>query len=149
MTVKECMCKNVELADSGMSLRHAAQKMRDGDFGSLPVGENDRLVGMITDRDIAVRAVAEGKDPRKTKVREIMSDKVLYCFEDQPMDEVARNMGKNQVRRLPVLNRKKRLVGILALGDLADKTRGTECARDALCEISRHEHHEPGRSAVA
>ena len=122
MLVKDCMSKKVELGEPGMSLRHAAQKMRDGDFGSLPVGENDRLAGVITDRDIAVRAVAEGKDPRQTKVREIMSDKVLYCYEDEPTEEVARNMGENQIRRLPVLNRKKRLVGILSLGDLADST---------------------------
>jgi CBS domain-containing protein len=143
MLVRDCMTKKVELAAPGMSLRHAAQKMRDGDYGFLPVGENDRLVGMITDRDIAVRAVAEGKDPKSTRVREVMSDKVLYCFDDQTTEEVAENMGLNQVRRLPVLNRQKRLVGILALGDLADPKRDAEHAKDALCGISRHEHHEP------
>lgn len=143
MLVRDCMTKTVELAEPGMSLRHAAEKMRDGDFGFLPVGENDRLVGMITDRDIAVRAVAEGKDAKSTRVRDVMSEKVLYCFDDQTTEEVAENMGMNQVRRLPVLNRQKRLVGIVALGDLADPKRDAEHAKDALCGISRREHHEP------
>jgi CBS domain-containing protein len=144
MFVKDCMTKKVEIADPEMSLREAAQKMHQGDFGFMPVGEKDRLVGMVTDRDITVRAVAQGKDAAKTKVREIMSDQVLYCFEDQTTEEVAENMGLNQVRRLPVLNRQKRLVGILSLGDLADPKRDAEHAKDALCGISRHEHHEPG-----
>lgn len=143
MLVRDCMTKAVEIGEPGMSLRHAAQKMRDGDFGVLPIGENDRLIGMITDRDIAVRAVAEGKDPLHTKVREVMSDRVLYCFEDQTTEEVARNMGENQIRRLPVLSRQKRLVGILSLGDLAASEKDPEHAKDALCDISRHEHHEP------
>jgi CBS domain-containing protein len=119
MTVKECMTKDVELAAPDMSIREAAQKMREGDFGVLPVGENDRLVGMITDRDIVLRAIAEGLDVDTTKVREIMSSGTLYCFEDQTLEEVARNMGENQIRRLPVLSRQKRMVGILSLGDVA------------------------------
>jgi CBS domain-containing protein len=88
------------------------------DVGVLPVGENDRLVGMITDRDIAIRGIANGKGP-KAKIRDVMSDEVLYCFEDQELDEVTHNMGHQQIRRLPVLNRDKRLVGIIALGDIA------------------------------
>ena len=144
MLVKECMSKKVELADPEMSLSQAAKKMRDGDFGILPVRENDRLVGMITDRDIAVRAVAAGKDPKQTKIRDVMSQKVLYCYDDQTTEEVARNMGDNQVRRLPVLNRQKRLVGILALGDLASKEGKS---KDALGQICRHEHNEPQRKS--
>lgn len=143
MLVRECMSKNVQFVDPNVSLQQAALKMRDGDFGLLPVGENDRLTGMITDRDITVRAVAEGKNPSTTKVCDIMSDKVLYCFDDQTTEEVARNMGENQVRRLPVMNRQKRLVGILSLGDLADTRRDPERAGEALSQISRHEHHEP------
>ena len=92
--------------------------MGEIDAGVLPVGENDRLVGMITDRDIAIRAVAEGMGPQ-TKVREVMSREVKYCFEDEDLDDVTDNMGELQLRRLPVLNREKRLVGIVSLGDVA------------------------------
>ncbi len=92
--------------------------MAEIDAGALPVGENDRLVGMITDRDIVVRAVAQGRSV-DTKVAAVMSKEVLYCFDTDEIDEVARNMGKARVRRLPVVNRDKRLVGIVSLGDLA------------------------------
>jgi CBS domain-containing protein len=89
--------------------------------GVLPLGEDDRLVGVITDRDIAIRAVAEGMDTAITTVREIMSDEVKYCFEDETVDHVADNMGSEQIRRLPVVDRDKRLVGIVSLGDIATK----------------------------
>jgi CBS domain-containing protein len=96
----------------------------------LPVGENDRLVGVVTDRDIALRAVAQGKAP-STKVREVMSREVKYCFDDEDLDHVARNMADIQVRRLPVVNRDKRLVGIVSLGDVAltDKKAGATAVR--------------------
>jgi CBS domain-containing protein len=118
--------------------------MSDVDAGVLPVGENDRLVGMITDRDIAVRAVAQGKGP-DTPVREVMTADVKYCFEDEATDQVARNMGDQQVRRLPVVNRDKRLVGILSLGDLA-VMQGGQPAGEALTDISRPggEHSQTG-----
>src|SRR5205085_10714550 len=99
------------------SIREAAEMMADQDIGALPVGENDRLVGMITDRDIAVRAVARGLGP-DTKIREVMSEEVMYCFDDEELDDAAQNMGGIKVRRLPVLNRDKRLVGIISLSDL-------------------------------
>lgn len=140
MLVRDCMTKKVELANPDMSLLQAAKKMREGDFGIMPVSENDKLIGMITDRDIAVRAVAAGKDPKATKIRDVMSPKVLYCYDDQDILEVAKNMGENQVRRLPVVNRQKRLVGILALGDLALKKVES---KEAFSNICRHEHHEP------
>ena len=138
MLVKECMTKQVEIGKPSMSLQEAAQKMRDGDFGILPIGENDRLVGMITDRDIAIRGTAEGKDAQKVQVRELMSQDVLYCFEDQKLDEVTKNLGDNQVRRLPVLNRQKRLVGILSLGDLAQSSANPEKVEEALSRISKN-----------
>ena len=119
MIVKECMTRQVELGTPEMSLRDAALKMRDGDFGILPIQKNDKLVGMITDRDIAIRCVADGADIKKMKVGEVMTERVLYCFEDQSLDEVAQNLGENQVRRLPVVDRDKKLVGILALSDLS------------------------------
>ena len=110
--------------------------MRDGDFGLLPVGENDRLVGMVTDRDIVLRGVAEGGDISRIPARQVMSPEVLYCFEDQPVADVLKNMGDNQVRRMPVMNREKRLVGILSLGDLANQSANGH-AGAALAEISR------------
>jgi CBS domain-containing protein len=110
--------------------------MADIDAGAVPVGENDRLVGMITDRDIAVRAVAQGKGP-DAKVREVMSEEVQYCFEDEDLDEVARNMGEIQVHRLPVVNRDKRLVGIVSLGDIARRGAPGNTTGEALSGISR------------
>ena len=115
----------------------------------LPVGENDRLIGMITDRDLAIRAVAEGKDPNRATVKDIMSPRVLYCYEDDDTKEAARSMGKNQVRRLPVLNRKKRLVGILSLGDLATKTSGEEKnIHESLKSISQKGKKRASREAA-
>jgi CBS domain-containing protein len=118
MKVREAMTGNVCLCDPDLSIREAAQMMADQDIGALPVGENDRLVGMVTDRDIAVRAVARGLSP-DTKIRQVMSQEVKYCFDDEDLDDVAQNMGDIKVRRLMVLNRDKRLVGIVSMGDLA------------------------------
>jgi len=144
MLVNQCMTKSVEVISPNMTIQEAATKMKDGDFGILPVGENDRLVGMITDRDIAIRGIASGCGP-STPIREIMSKEVLYCYEDQDIKEVARNMGDNQLRRLPVLSRQKRLVGILSLGDVAlrKKKESKVAAAEALCQISEHAHREP------
>jgi CBS domain-containing protein len=135
MKVNEAMTRDVRVVSPRQSIRDAAMMMLEIDAGSLPVGENDRLVGMITDRDIAVRAVAHGKDPM-TPVREAMSFEVKYCFDDDDTDEVAHNMGDLQIRRLPVLNRQKRLVGILSLGDLAIRDDGRK-AGDALVDIAQ------------
>ena len=118
MRVSEAMTRDVRVANPGQSIREVAKMMDEIDAGALPVGENDRLVGMITDRDIAVRAVAKGKGP-DTPVRDVMSREVKYCYEDEDLEHVAENMGELQVRRLPVVSRDKRLVGIVALGDIA------------------------------
>ena len=118
MKVSDCMTRDVKIASPGQTICEAAQMMLECDAGSLPVGEGDRLVGMITDRDIAVRAVARNMPP-DTPVREVMSKEILYCFEDEDIERVAENMGEQQVRRLPVLSREKRLVGIISLGDLS------------------------------
>jgi CBS domain-containing protein len=117
MRVSEAMTREVRVANPTQSIRDVAKIMAEIDAGSMPVGENDRLVGMITDRDIAVRAVAQGLGP-DTKIREVMSEEVMYCFEDEDLDDVAHNMGDIKVRRLPVLNRDKRLVGIISISDL-------------------------------
>ena len=118
MKIKEVMTQDVALADPEMTIADAARMMVRCDAGALPVGEDERLVGMITDRDIAVRAVAKDL-PCDTPVRDVMSKEVLYCFEDEDVEKVADNMGEQQVRRLPVLDRDKRLVGIVSLGDLS------------------------------
>ena len=120
MKVSKIMTRDVRLLSPHNTIREAASLMAEIDAGSLPVGENDRLVGMVTDRDIVVRGVALGK-PIDTKVSAVMSTEMLYCFDTDEIDNVARNMGKAQVRRLPVVNSDKRLVGIVSLGDLARK----------------------------
>ena len=135
MKVSEAMTRDVKVANPTQSIREAACLMAEIDAGSLPVGENDRLVGMITDRDIAVRAVAEGKSP-DTKVGDVMSHEVLYCFEDQDVEDVSQNMGDVKVRRMPVLNRHKRLVGIVSLGDLARSEEPTTVG-ETIAEISK------------
>src|SRR5262245_12264150 len=137
MQVNEAMSSDVKIANPDQPIRDAARMMAELDAGVLPVGENDRLVGMLTDRDIEIRAVAAGKPPT-TPVRDVMSAEVKYCFEDDDLEEVAENMADLKVRRLPVLNREKRLVGILSLGDIA-LFDGSGSAGDALTAIS-----EPG-----
>ncbi len=118
MRVSEAMTREVKICTPGQSIREAAKAMAEIDAGAMPVGENDRLIGMITDRDIAIRGVAQGKGP-DTPVREVMTADVKYCYDDEDLEHVAQNMGDIKVRRLPVVNREKRLVGIVALGDLA------------------------------
>jgi CBS domain-containing protein len=139
MRIQEAMTRQVHIANPNQSICDAACLMAAVDAGALPVGDGDRLVGMITDRDIAIRAVAQGKGP-DTPVRDIMSPEICYCFEDQRVDEVAANMADVKLRRLPVLNREKRLVGIISLGDIAlsDDANGAAANR-ALCGVS-----EPG-----
>ena len=119
MKVRDAMTTDVELARPQDTLREAAQRMLRYDFGALPVGDGDRLVGMLTDRDIAVRAVAMGLGP-DTAVREVMSPEVRYFYADDDLGDVAATMGELQVRRLPVLDAGKRLVGIVALSDVAN-----------------------------
>jgi CBS domain-containing protein len=119
MQLKDIMTRDPVVLPPDTTLKEAAQRMRDLDSGVMPVGEDDQLLGMLTDRDITVRATAEGKDPNGTPVREVMTPEVVYCFEDDDVREAARKMEEHQVRRLIVLSRDKRLVGIVALGDIA------------------------------
>jgi CBS domain-containing protein len=131
------MSRDVQIASPKQSIRDAAKIMAKIDAGVLPVGEKDRLVGVITDRDIAIRAVAEGKAPT-TKVGDVMSHEVLYCFDDQDLEDIAQNMAEMKIRRMPVVNRDKRLVGIISLGDLA-RTEDARTTGRTVSEIS-----EPG-----
>jgi CBS domain-containing protein len=151
MQVREVMSVQVNVANPRQSIREAAQMMAKIDAGALPVGENDRLVGMITDRDIAVRAVAAGKGP-ETPIREVMSTDVKYCFADDEVDEVAHNMADIKLRRLPVLDDRKRLVGIISLADIA-LAEGPSPAGHAICGISEpggdHSQSVDGKGAVA
>jgi len=130
------MTRNAECIPPEATLQEAAKRMKGLDVGSLPVCDNDRLVGVVTDRDITVRCVAEGHDPRTDDVRHAMTPKVHYCFEDDDVTQAAEVMRKNRVRRLPVLNRDKRLVGIVALGDLAVEDGNEQLTGRALEGIS-------------
>jgi len=144
MKVSEAMTADVRVANPEETIQQAARTMASLDAGVLPVGEKDHLIGIITDRDIAIRGVAQGKGPT-AKVREVLTEEVKYCFDDQDSEQVTRNMADIQVRRLPVLNRSKRLVGILSLGDIAINRDG-KVAGDALRGISRPggEHTQSG-----
>ena len=135
MKVSEAMSSDVRVANPEQTIEQAARMMASLDAGVLPVGEHDRLVGMITDRDIAIRGVAQGKGP-DAKVRDVMTSDVKYCYEDEEIADVTLNMADIQVRRLPVLDHNKRLVGILSLGDVA-VTDEDERAGEALTGISR------------
>ena len=137
MKIRDIMSQPVEVISPEDTVTDAAQKMVELDCGILPVGENDQLVGVITDRDIVTRAVAKGVDPDECYVREAMSTDVKCCYEDESLDDLARNMRTLQVKRLPVLNRKKRLVGIVSLGDLAMGSDTAIHAQQALSGIAQ------------
>ncbi|HYZ34887.1 MAG TPA: CBS domain-containing protein, partial [Crenalkalicoccus sp.] len=133
--VADVMSRNVRTIGPDDTVQQAARIMAEEDTGALPVREGDRLIGMLTDRDIAVRVAAEGRDPARTKVRDVMTPDVRYVFEDEPIRHVAENMAEQQVRRLPVVNRDKRLVGIVSLGDIAGEH--GEAAGQALSGVAR------------
>ena len=125
MKIADIMSSNVCLVGPDDTIQFAAPKMEESDIGFLPVGENDRLVGMITDRDIALRAVALGKDPKRTKVRDVMTDRVLYCSAGEDVEDAAENMAELRVRRMPIVDEDKRLVGVVSLGDIALRHRAS------------------------
>jgi len=135
MKIADCMTRDVRIASPDWTLKEAAVAMAECDAGSLPVGKDDRLVGMITDRDIAIRGVACGMGP-DTRVGEAMTREVRYCFEDDAVDEVLEQMSEKQIRRMPVLSRDKRLTGIISLSDLAQRGEKAQ-AGEALRHIAR------------
>ena len=136
MKVSNVMTKNIRLVSPDQTLRDAARLMSEEDVGALPVADSDRLVGMVTDRDIAIRGVAEGM-AADAKVRQVMTEQVKYCFEDEDLAHVSQNMASLQMRRLPAMNRDKRLVGIVSLGDLAVASKAKSQAAQALHGISQ------------
>jgi CBS domain-containing protein len=136
MQLRDVMTRDVNIISPDAPIREAAMKMRSIDVGPIPVCDGERLVGMLTDRDIAVRAVAEGRDPNTTAVKEVMTPEVIFCTEDQDIERAVELMEERQLRRIPVLNAAKRLVGIVSLGDLAVSTRDSERVGQILEEIS-------------
>jgi len=134
--LKELMSTDVQVIGPDDTIEEAAQKMQSGDFGMLPVEENDRMIGSISDRDITIRGVAAGK-ASSTKVREVMSEGIIWAFEDDSVADAAKLMSEHQIRRLPVVNSAKRLVGIVALGDFAVENADMKVAGEALSEISQ------------
>jgi CBS domain-containing protein len=137
MKVKEVMHKGVVWVSPDTSLPKIARKMREEDIGAIPVGENDRLVGMVTDRDICCRGLGNGRDPSNLTAREVMSKPILYCRTEQTVGEAVKLMEKKKVRRLPVINEKKRMVGMLSLGDVAQKAKLT-LSGEVMKAVSAH-----------
>jgi|SRR5688500_1575378 CBS domain-containing protein len=138
MQIRDAMTKGVRVARPDAPVMELAKRMRDEDIGSIPVAENDKLIGMVTDRDIVTRCVAETPDLSGIRARDVMSPKVLYCFENDSVVDVLANMRDQQVRRLPVVNRDKRLVGVVSIGDLSQIE--AQSAGTALQGISRPLH---------
>jgi CBS domain-containing protein len=136
MTIEQIMTQKVECIEPTMPIAKAAEKMRELDIGFLPICENDKLVGTVTDRDITIRSVAQGRDPRLAPVSEIMTQSVFYCYEGDEVDHVARYMQEKEVRRMLILNRQKRLVGVVSLGDIAKASGEKELAGETLGQIA-------------
>lgn len=137
MQIREVMSKNVQVINSARNIREAASVMEEIDCGALPVEENDKMIGMITDRDIAIRVVAHNKDPETTTVSEAMSSGIQYCFDEDSVGEVAEKMKQEQHRRIPVVNKEKKLVGIVSLGDLALKSGDEDINSETLKAVSK------------
>jgi len=138
MLAKELMSNKPEFLPPTATLKQAADQMRAHDYGFIPIGENDRLLGVLTDRDIAIKAVAEGWDPNTITVKEAMHDGVYYCWESDPVEKVIQQMEKLQVRRLIVLNKDKRMTGVISLGDVATKCNNAKLCSELAEAVSHH-----------
>ena len=137
MKVRDAMHKSAEWVEATTPIQTIAMKMRDLDVGAIPIGENDRLIGMVTDRDIAIRAVADGRDVSTLTAREVMSKGIVYCRDNEDVEDAVRIMEQKQIRRLPVLDEKKRLVGMLSLGDVCHSA-SHEISGETLTAVSAH-----------
>jgi CBS domain-containing protein len=144
--VKDLMTAHAEWVGADTPVREVAKKMRDKGIGYLPVGENDKLIGMITDRDITCRAVADGLDLSKVKARDVMSKGITWCFEDQSDMEATKIMQKKNIRHLPILNRAKRIVGMLSFGDLA---LGSKSLTKELLHMAARDASRNGKAQAA
>lgn len=138
MLAKDVMSKKPEFLPPTATLKQAADQMRTHDYGFIPVGENDRLIGAVTDRDLAIRAIAEGKDPNRTTLREVMSKGIQFCFDTDNLDKVVLQMEKLHIRRLVVLNKDKRMIGIISLGDIATKCKNSKLCSELTEAVSEH-----------
>lgn len=138
MRVREIMHPKAKVINFEHTVEEAARLMEQEDCGSIPVEKNDKMIGMVTDRDIAIRVVAHGKDPKRTRVQEVMSEGINYCYEDDDIRDVSQKMAGRQVRRLPVVNKEKRLVGMVSLSDIANKGQDAKLTHDTLSKIAHH-----------
>lgn len=136
MLVRDIMHSGVRVINHKLTVEQAAKMMADNDIGSVPVEKNDKLVGMITDRDITIRVVAAGKNPKITKVSECMTEGINYCFDDNEIEVVAKKMKENKQRRLPVINRQKRLVGIISLAEITSRRMEPHLASEILSTVT-------------
>src|SRR5499426_2210791 len=136
MKIQKLMSQSVQYIEPTTPIAKAAEKMRELDIGFLPICDNDRLVGTITDRDITIRSVAQGRDPRLAPVEEIMTPSVFYCYGDDDLEHVAKYMQEKEVRRMLILDRQKRLAGVVSLGDIARASGEKQLAGETLGEIA-------------
>ncbi len=137
MKVEQAMHGGVTWCTPDTPISELAKKMRDEDIGAIPIGENDKLIGMVTDRDLACRGLTDGQDPASLKARDVMTKGILFCRTAEDVDDAVRIMGKHKVRRLPVINDKKRMVGMLALGDICARA-AASLSKEALKALSAH-----------
>lgn len=138
MLAKEVMSKKPEFLPPTATVKEAANQMRKHDYGFVLIGENDRLKGTVTDRDIAVRVIGENKDPNKTSLQEIMSEGIHYCYENDPIETAIEQMKKFKIRRLVVLNTDKRMTGVISMGDIATKCQNAKLCSELVEAVSKH-----------
>lgn len=137
MKVKQAMHKKAEWCEPSTPVAELAKIMKSKDIGAIPIGENDKLVGMVTDRDITVRGFADNRDMSKLTARDVMSKKIIYCTEDEDIEDAVHLMEEKQVRRLPVINAQKRMVGMLSLGDVSHAV-GQSLSGELVKAVSAH-----------
>ncbi|WP_413586598.1 CBS domain-containing protein [Bdellovibrio sp. HCB274] len=137
MKVKDIMRPRADVIDASRTVQEAALMMQKNNYGSLPVSRDDKMVGMITDRDITIRVVADGLDPKTTRVEQCMSQGIHYCFDDEDLAVAAQQMIRSKIRRIPVVNKSKRLVGMLSLGDIATRGQNKNISHDLLSHVAQ------------
>lgn len=138
MKVKDVMHRNTIWTDPDAPVADVAERMRKDDIGALPVGENDRLIGMVTDRDIVLRGFIERKDPLQMTARDVMSEPIVYCRDNEDLDDAVRIMERKQIRRLPVIDKNHRMVGMLSLGDVAAVASPSLCSETVRAVSAHH-----------